>query len=109
MVGRINALSVFASWLLLVATVAYLVYAKNFLPENASVLPLIYLFGAFMCFVALHLVLACFVRCPSCKKCLTIQGFGKVHPAAKGGWSKVVCRWFSGTVQCIHCGATVKT
>jgi hypothetical protein len=68
-----------------------------------------YVFGEFLFFVLVHIVMAYFVRCPHCQKCLTVQGFGEPHPSSGGSWSKVVLNWFSGSVICIHCGNSVNT
>jgi hypothetical protein len=66
--------------------------------------------GGFFSFAVLHFILAFFVRCPNCGKCLTIQGLQAVHPASiHKSWSSVVFHWFSGRVGCIHCGSTVST
>jgi hypothetical protein len=109
MVGKVNALSVFAAWTFLVGFFVYLAYEKLLLPQDASALPLVWLFGLFVGASILHMVAANFVRCPSCRKCLTVQGFGAPHPSTSGSWAKVAFFWFSGRVQCIHCGATVDT
>ena len=61
----------------------------------------------------LHIVLAMFVRCPECNKCLTIQiGRGVSSTKASwllSGWGFVVAKWFSGKVVCMHCGVEVNT
>lgn len=109
MLGKLNAISVFTAWALLGSLFAYLGYAKLALPPEANAQPLFWLFSLFLIAVVLHLFLAYFVRCPQCQKCLTVQGLGSPHPSTSGGWAKVVFTWFSGRVQCIHCGATVDT
>ena len=80
-----------------------------FSEPEASASHLVYLFGLFLFTVLIHIVLAFFNRCPHCNKCLTIQGFEKPHPASRGGWDKVIWRWFSGSIVCIHCGRRVVT
>ena len=108
-IGKMNAISVFSAWLLLPSAFLLLGYQKYFGNPDASAMPFIYLFGAFFASAAAHLVLAYFVRCPSCSKCITVQGFKKPHPSSEGDWSKVVWNWFSGSVVCIHCGSRVNT
>jgi hypothetical protein len=108
-IGKLNAMSVFAAWVLLPSAFIWLGYAKYFGDPEGSALPFIYLFGGFFILVILHLILAYFVRCPNCGKCITAQGFGKPHPDSGGDWSKVVWHWFSGSVACIHCGSKVNT
>ena len=73
--------------------------------ESIIIISLI-LFGFFS---TIHLVLAYFVRCPHCNKCLTIQGGKKAHPNSDGSWSATTIKWFSGFVRCIHCGNGVHT
>lgn len=109
LLGKVNALAVFATWGLMGALFAYFIYAKLVLPPDGDASLFFWLVGLFACAALVHAVLAYFVRCPNCQKCLTVQGFKEPHPATSGGWQKVVTKWFSGTVQCIHCGATVQT
>jgi hypothetical protein len=107
--GKINAVAVFLAWFFLPAAFLLLGYQKYFGNPESSAEPLFYLFGAFFVSVGVHLLLAFFVRCPNCNKCITVQGFKEPHPASSGGWSKVVWHWFSGSVVCIHCGSRVNT
>ncbi len=109
LVGKLDVLSVFIAWSLLAAFFLALGYVKFFAQPEASVSYLVYIFGAFFCAVAVHIVLAFFNRCPHCNKCLTVQGFKSPHPASSGDWSKVVWRWFSGSIVCIHCGNRINT
>ena len=108
-IGKLDVLSVFAAWALLLAFFVSLAYGKMFSEPEASASHLVYLFGLFLFTVLIHIVLAFFNRCPHCNKCLTIQGFEKPHPASRGGWDKVIWRWFSGSIVCIHCGQRVVT
>lgn len=108
-IGRINAVSVFLAWLFLPSAFLLLAYQKYFDVDDASIVLFLSLFGAFFVSTAVHLVLAYFVRCPNCRKCITVQGFKDPHPSSKGDWSKVVWYWFSGSVVCIHCGSRVNT
>ena len=108
-IGKFDVLSVFAAWALLLAFFVSLAYGKMFSEPEASASHLVYLFGLFLFTVLIHIVLAFFNRCPHCNKCLTIQGFEKPHPASPGGWDKVIWRWFSGSIVCIHCGQRVVT
>ena len=108
-IGKLDVLSVFAAWTLLIVFFVSLAYGKMFSEPNASASHLVYLFGAFFCTVLIHIVLAFFNRCPHCDKCLTVQGFKKPHPASSGSWDKVVWRWFSCSIVCIHCGQRVAT
>ena len=105
-IGKLNAVTVFATWGCLVSILVLLVYVMVVgEPDNIAVV-LVALFGSFFAFAAAHLVLAFLVRCPDCNKMLTAQGFTKPE---FGDWSTVVIKWFTGSVVCIHCGARVKT
>jgi len=109
LIGRLDVLSVFIAWFLLITFFLALGYGKFFSPPEASASYLVYIFGAFAGAVAVHIALAFFNRCPHCNKCLTVQGFKSPHPASSGDWSKVVWHWFSGSIVCIHCGNRVNT
>ena len=111
-VGKINAVVVYVAWACLATTVALMVVTFF----NAGIgLPLFMgSIALLVLFACLHGVLAYFVRCPHCNKCLTIQGFQKPHPNSrvsgnKDAWVVVVMQWFSGNVVCIHCGNEVNT
>ncbi|WP_419147933.1 hypothetical protein [Pseudoalteromonas 'SMAR'] len=108
-IGKLDVLSVFAAWALVIGFFVSLAYGKLFSGLSASAIHLAYLFGAFICAVLIHIVLAFFNRCPHCNKCLTVQGFKNTHLASSGSWDKVVLRWFSGSIVCIHCGQRVAT
>ncbi len=108
-IGKLDVLSVFAAWSLLLVFFISLAYGKMFSEPDRSASHLVYLFGALFCAVLIHIVLAFFNRCPHCNKCLTVQGFKKPHPASSGSWDKVVLHWFSGSIVCIHCGQRVAT
>jgi hypothetical protein len=108
-ISKLDIISVFIAWALLIIFFAALGYGKIFSEPDASASHLIYIFGAFFVSVVLHIALAFFNRCPHCNKCLTVQGFKSPHPASSGSWDKVVWRWFSGSIVCIHCGQRVVT
>jgi|TARA_R110000823_G_scaffold311260_1_gene436636 hypothetical protein len=111
-VGKVNAVVVYIAWFCL-ASIVVLMAVTYF---NAEVgLPL-FMGGVFVLILLaiIHGILAYFVRCPHCKKCLTVQGFQKPHPNSrvsgkKDAWVVVITQWFSGSVVCIHCGAEVDT
>ena len=109
LIGKLDVLSVFIAWSLLIIFFLALGYGKFLSPPEANASHLVYIFGVFVGAVVLHIVLAFFNRCPHCNKCLTVQGFKSPHPASSGDWSKVVWRWFSGSIVCIHCGQRVNT
>ena len=108
-IGKLNAICVFSAWSFFAITIGYLVYLYFFGNYEGAIVTLAYIFGAFALFTLAHLVLAFFVRCPSCNKCITVQGINKPHPKSRGGWSGVIWRWLSGSVVCIHCGSQVNT
>ena len=108
-IGKLNAISVFSAWLFLPSSFIWLGYHSYFGDPTTSAVTFVYLFGAFLISGIFHLLLAYFVRCPNCFKCITVQGFKKPHASSKGDWSKVIWYWFSGTVVCIHCGEEVDT
>lgn len=107
--GKLDVLSVFITWAILISLLSTLVYLKIFADPNSSAAILVYLFGAFFIAALCHAILAYFNRCPHCSKCLTIQGFKPPHPASSGSRDKVVWHWFSGSIVCIHCGQKVDT
>lgn len=107
LIGKVNALSLYAAWLLFLTSLLWLAYKKLFGHPGDSAMSFILLFGAFVISGWIHLVLSFFVRCPSCGKRIT-QGPHKPHPASAGR-SKLVLHWFSGSVVCIHCGNPVNT
>lgn len=92
LLGKVNALAVFATWGLMGALFAYFIYAKLVLPPDGDASLFFWLVGLFACAALVHAVLAYFVRCPNCQKCLTVQGFKEPHPATSGGWQKVVTK-----------------
>ncbi len=111
-IGKINALSIYLTWFLLVLgmLIQFLsLYISNSIWPFSFTPILIFLFPG-----AVHAVLAFFVRCPHCSKCLTVEGFKKPHPKSRmvyiiNGWGAVALQWFSGNVVCIHCGKEVNT
>jgi hypothetical protein len=103
--GRLNAIVVIAAWACLAAFLILLVYGKLVTP-HANAVPLMIAFAAFAAFVAIHIALSFWVRCPHCNKHLTSQGLTKPR---YGEWSRTICKWFSGSVVCMHCGARVRT
>ena len=108
-----NALTVLIAWFsmvifLLLAFIGWLIY------EDLPAVYIEFAISSFFINIMLHVLLAFFVRCPSCGKCLTIQGFGEPHVKSKKfgdieGWAAVVLHWFSGKVTCIYCGEEVNT
>jgi len=106
-IGSLNAISVYCAWAMLLIGGFYFVYALA--TEGGSSSTLIRLFYGFFAFVLVHFILAFFVRCPHCERCLTIQTFKQPHSASSGNWASVVGNWFSGSVVCIHCGNGVDT
>lgn len=108
MLGKLNAIATYIAWLFLGAMIASFVLGYFEVTYEMHVYYVI--FGGFFLFAFAHFVLAFWVRCPNCNKCLTIQGMHGVHPSSiHKSWSSVVFYWFSGRVGCIHCGATVST
>jgi hypothetical protein len=108
-IGKLDVLSVFVGWGLLISLLISLAYLMIFADPNSSAAILVYLFGAFFIAALCHLILSYFNRCPHCSKRLTGQGFKTPHPASSGSWDKVVWHWFSGSIVCIHCGQRVDT
>ena len=107
-IGKINATS---------AIIAEFLFWLNLIPMAmlfAEIEIGFYIFVAIWILIAIlwltHALLAFFVRCPFCAKCLTI-GTRNVHENARefrryNGWYAVVTEWFTGSVVCIHCGNT---
>jgi len=108
-IGKLDVVSVFLAWALLVIFILTFAYLKMFAAPDTSASPIIYSLGLFLGVALIHAILAYFNRCPHCSKCLTVQGFKTPHPASSGSWSNVVLRWFSGSIICIHCGQQVNT
>jgi len=111
-IGKVNAVAIYISWLFLaILSVGLGFLMFNIQTDEVAVL-LISGFGGLMLFSFIHLILSLFVRCPSCNKCLTAQGFRtpKNDPDGRpNNWAYVAVRWFSGAVFCIHCDAKVNT
>lgn len=105
--GKINVISVYCAWILLLALGVY--FAFGLATGSAKESVLIQLFCWFCGAAAVHFIFAFFVRCPHCNKCLTIQTFTSAHPASTMNWASVVTKWFTGSVVCIHCGKRVDT
>lgn len=108
MLGNLNAIATYIAWVFIGAMV--IVFGLGYFGVKYE-MPVYYaVFGGFFSSTLVHFVLACWVRCPNCNKCLTIQGLQGVHPdSINKSWSSVVLYWFSGKVGCIHCGAVVST
>lgn len=106
LLGKLNALVVFAAWACIALIVIVLAYGKLAAPPESSILPLIVLFSSLVVLVVAHVVMSLFVRCPHCNKPLTAQGFAR---PPYGDWASVTAKWFSGSVVCIHCGERVDT
>jgi hypothetical protein len=108
LIGRLDALSVYITWFLLATFLIRLSY-EQFWGDAQTGIYSLKLFFAFICFAFIHVIFAYFNRCPNCYKMLTAQGFKAPHPNSSGDWSKVVWKWFSGSIVCIHCGKEVNT
>ena len=106
-IGKLNAISVYCAWVMLLLCGSY--FAFSLVTESGNEVVLVRLFYGFLVFAAVHVVLAFFVRCPRCNRCLTIQTFKQPHPDSSGNWASVVAKWFSGSIVCIHCGNRVDT
>lgn len=108
LVGKLNAVATYIAWLFLAGMCAS--FALGYFDVKFEMKSYVIIFGGFFCFGLLHLVLAFWVRCPNCNKCLTIQGLKPTHPESiHKTWSSVVFYWFTGRVGCIHCGKAVST
>lgn len=108
MLGKLDVISVFISWLLLGVFFLRLAY-EQFLGDTQTESLAWTIFIVFIISAVWHIALAFFNRCPYCNKMLTAQGFKKPHPNSTGDWTKVVWHWFSGSIVCIHCGEKVNT
>ena len=98
MLGKINAIATYIAWLFLGAMTASFVLGYFDVTYNMPVYYVI--FGGFFFFAIVHFILAFWVRCPNCNKCLTIQSLHEVHPASiHKSWSSVVFHWFSGSIS----------
>jgi hypothetical protein len=106
LLGKLNALTVFAAWACIALLVIALAYLKLTAPPGSSISPLVVLLSCFIVLIVAHVVMSWFVRCPHCNKQLTTQGFAKPR---YGDWAGATTKWFSGTVVCIHCGGRVAT
>lgn len=106
LLGKVNALAVFAAWACLAFFIIELAYLKLTATPDRSILPLALVFSAFIVLAIVHMSLSFFVRCPHCNSQLTAQGFGRPK---YGDWSGTVVRWFTGSIVCIHCGSQVHT
>jgi len=107
-IGKLNAVATYFSWLFLAGMVA--TFVLGFFEIKLEMKAYYLIYGGFFSFALIHFVLAFWVRCPYCNKCLTIQGFDRPHSESiHKSWSPVVLYWFTGRVGCIHCGQTVST
>ncbi|MBT3021704.1 MAG: hypothetical protein KUF77_05885 [Candidatus Thiodiazotropha sp. (ex Lucina aurantia)] len=106
--GKLNAIFTYLAWMFLAGMA--ICFLLGYFGIKFS-MPVYYLiFGGFFAFAALHFVAAFWVHCPSCGKCLTIQGFRGVHPGSiNKSWSSVEFHWFSGSLGCIQCVRVVST
>lgn len=108
MIGKLNAIATYIAWLMLAGICVS--FILGFFDVKLAVRIYVIIFGSFFSFALMHLILAYWVRCPYCKKCLTIQGLGAAHSdSIHKTWSSVIFHWFTGRVGCIHCGKTVST
>jgi|GEM_PF-697763 len=109
-IGKINAISIYISWIFLAVLVVGLGFIMFGVRTDGLAVILISGFSGLLLFSVIHFILSFFVRCPSCNKCLTAQGFSTPSNDSSGrpnSWSYVAIRWFSGNVYCIHCNAKV--
>ncbi len=111
-IGKLNALSIYIAWfcliLCLIIIILSLAVSKAIFPYSIYSMMLLFASGV------IHFILAFFVRCPHCSKCITVQGMAKIHSNSRivygiKGWGAVALQWFSGNVLCIHCGNEVDT
>jgi glucan phosphoethanolaminetransferase (alkaline phosphatase superfamily) len=105
--GKANAISVYVAWALLALFIVFFLFIFAGFNLNKEIIK--YLFFVFLLSAFCHIIFAFFVRCPSCNKCITVQGFKTPHSDSDGSWSNTVAKWFSGSVVCIHCGQKVNT
>ena len=105
--GKINAVCVYVAWAALLAFILNAIYGFLIAPTSNLIFNAIII--TLMSSALLHVVLSFFVRCPHCNKQITTQGFKAPHPNSEGDWSRVVAKWFTGSVVCIHCGQEVST
>lgn len=105
--GKINALCVYIAWAAIIGFILNALYGYLIAPTSNLIFNVIIV--TLLVSAALHMVFAFFVRCPHCNKCITAQGFKSPHPNSEGDWSRVVAKWFTGSVVCIHCGQEVST
>ena len=117
-IGKLNAIAVYLAWanlaffVLFILAAFIIAIAEVKIPSGIDGIFIVYSLAAFIGFALIHMILSFFVRCPHCHKCLTIQGYGNKSTSPNGimdGWSHVAIKWFSGTVNCIHCGSEVNT
>jgi ribosomal protein S27E len=106
--GRINAISVYLAWAGFLLFFVWLIYAWSTDKHEYDYVSLLTI-GSSVFFGLVHFILAFFVRCTHCGKCLTIQTFKKPHSESDGDWSTTIFKWFGGQVSCIHCGQKVNT
>ncbi len=111
-IGKINAIVVYTAWFCFIPlAVSIIIMCFSFKLGMQSFI----VSGAMLFLLAIaHLILAYYVRCPHCNKCLTAQGFAPPHKNSRvigktEAWVVVVKQWFSGSIICIHCGNEVNT
>jgi len=109
-IGKINVISIYIAWIFLAVLVAGLGFIMFGVRTEGVAAVLVSGFSGLLLFAVIHFILSFFVRCPSCNKCLTAQGFSTPSNDPSGrpnSWSYVAIRWFFGNVYCIHCNAKV--
>lgn len=108
--GKLNVISIYIAWVFLALLITSLILL--IISQGLGLLLFTISLGGLLACAIIHGILGYLVRCPNFNKCLTVQGFGKnFHYGNRFlvGWSYVAVRWFSGSVQCIHCGVEVNT
>ena len=105
---RLNAWFVIAAWIGLLASISLLVV--GFAGVEVTDL-LITVFTIFLAFASGHLILGFYLKCPSCGKRPTVQGYKAIHPTSEkkaglDGWAVVVINIIrKKQFRCIHCGS----
>jgi hypothetical protein len=108
-------LLVFCCWLAVLAWTGLGIMAVSFLLTMVFGAPFVAPYGFLLLlpYATAGITVATFLRCPHCRRCVTVQTFSPVHPAslangASPGWASVITRVLrSRRFVCIHCGEKV--